>query len=161
MEWKNWSSHPVIVSATLIIAVTTLANTLYKDHVKHDSPAPLPSPSTSIQQPVKEIVQPSPTVSPSESPQPIPSPKPSIQTPVKEIVSSPISSCNYFTGKAVEGQSINVDLCSVSPQNSGAIAFTYSLGSQKMESTTNCTDGTWITFHDGQTHRPQSLATER
>ncbi len=85
MEWKNWSSHPVIVGVGIIIAVITLVNTLYKDHVKSgDVPSVVPSPS------------PSSTVSPSASPQSLPSsssasspsPKPSIQTPVKEIVSS-------------------------------------------------------------------------
>ena len=71
------------------------------------------------------------------------------------------SSCNYFAGKAVEGQSVNVDLCSVSPRSSGAIAFSYSLGSQQMDSDANCASGTWITYRDGQTHRPQSSATEK
>jgi hypothetical protein len=99
MEWKNWSSHPVIVGVGIIIAVITLVNTLYKDHVKSgNSQSPSPSPITSINTPVKEIVSlPSPTVPPSESPQPIPSPistsspspNPSIQTPVQKIISSP------------------------------------------------------------------------
>jgi hypothetical protein len=71
------------------------------------------------------------------------------------------SSCNYYTGKAVEGQSVNVDLCSVSPKSSGAIAFVYALGSRRMESEANCGNGTWTTLQDGQTHRPQSLATEK
>ena len=71
------------------------------------------------------------------------------------------SSCNYFAGKAVEGQSVNVDLCSVSGVSSGAVAFSYSLGSQKMDSEANCDSGTWTTFRDGQTHRPQSSATQK
>ncbi len=33
------------------------------------------------------------------------------------------SSCNYFTGRAVEGQAVNVDLCSVSPRSSGTKAL--------------------------------------
>ncbi len=74
---------------------------------------------------------------------------------------STIPSCNYFAGKAVNGESVNVDLCSVSQESSGTIAFVYSLASQRMESTANCADGTWTTFYDGQTHRPQSLATEK
>jgi putative effector of murein hydrolase len=53
MEWKNWSSHPVIVGVGIIIAVITLVNTLYKDHVKSgDSPSPSPSPITSLNTPV-------------------------------------------------------------------------------------------------------------
>ena len=71
------------------------------------------------------------------------------------------SSCNYFAGRAVEGQAVNVNLCSVSPRSSGAIAFSYSLGSQQMDSEANCASGTWTTFRDGQTHRPQSSATEK
>ena len=41
------------------------------------------------------------------------------------------------------------------------IAFVYSLGSQRMNSEANCNDGTWTTFHDGETHKPQSSATEK
>jgi hypothetical protein len=71
------------------------------------------------------------------------------------------SSCNYYAGRAVEGQSVNVNLCSVTPKSSGAIAFVYTLGSKRMESEADCTNGTWTTFYDGQTHRPRSLATEK
>lgn len=71
------------------------------------------------------------------------------------------STCNYYTGKAIEGQSVNVDLCSVSPKSSGAISFVYALGSKRMESEANCADATWTTVQDRQTHRPQSLATEK
>jgi hypothetical protein len=71
------------------------------------------------------------------------------------------SSCNYFTGSAVEGQAVNVDLCSVSPRSSGTVAFTYSLGSKKMKSEANCDSGTWTTLSDRDVHRPQSLATEK
>ena len=104
-----------------------------------------------------------PTVAASKAPAEQPS------SPVAVAVSQPStpaptqssSSCNYFTGKAIEGQAINVDLCSVSPRSSGAIAFTYSLGNQKSRSEANCADGTWTTLSDNSTHRPQSLATER
>lgn len=74
---------------------------------------------------------------------------------------STIPSCNYFAGKAVNGESINVDLCSVSKQSSGEIAFVYFFGTRRMESTANCADGTWTTFYDGKTHRPQSSATDK
>jgi hypothetical protein len=91
-----------------------------------------------------------------------------VATPAAIEVSAPAaptrstsSSCNYYAGRAVEGQSVNVDLCSVSPKSSGAIAFVYTLGSKRMESEADCNNGTWTTFYDGQTHRPQSLATEK
>jgi hypothetical protein len=91
-----------------------------------------------------------------------------VATPAAIEVSAPAaptrstsSSCNYYAGRAVEGQSVNVDLCSVSPKSSGAIAFVYTLGSKRMESEADCTNVTWRTFYDGQTHRPQSLATEK
>jgi hypothetical protein len=118
MEWKNWSSHPVIVGVGIIIAVITLVNTLYKDHVKSgDSPSPSPSPITSINTPVKEIVSsPSPTVSPSESPQPIPSPistsspspNPSIQTPVQKIISSPSPTISPSKSALSQKDSVNI-----------------------------------------------------
>ncbi len=72
-----------------------------------------------------------------------------------------LSICNYYAGKAVEGEAVNVNLCSVTPKSSGAIAFVYTLGSKRIESEADCTNATWTTFYDGQTHRPQSLATEK
>jgi hypothetical protein len=104
MEWKNWASHPVIVGIGTIIAVITLVNTLYKDHVKHDSP----SPSTSIQQPVKEVSSPSANVSPSESPQPIPSPssESEIQTPEPTILSPKRLELNMCIINAAQGSFI-------------------------------------------------------
>jgi hypothetical protein len=110
MEWKNWSSHPVIVGVGIIIAVITLVNTLYKDHVKHDSPSPSPSPSTSIQPPVKEIVsQSSPTVSQSESPQPIPSPssESETQTPEPKILSPKHLKLDMCVRNESQGSSIS------------------------------------------------------
>ena len=83
----------------------------------------------------------------------------SVPSPTAPTRSS--SSCNYFAGKAVEGQAVNVNLCSVSPRSSGAIAFSYSLGSQQMDSEANCASGTWTTYHDRQTHRPLSSATKK
>ena len=84
-----------------------------------------------------------------------------VSAPSRTVPSQSGSSCNYFAGKAIEGQSVNVDLCSVSPKSSGMIAFSYSLGSQQMDSEANCASGTWTTYRDGQTHRPQSSATEK
>lgn len=106
-----------------------------------------------------------PTVAATKNPS---EPSTPVATPTAIEVSAPAtptrstnSSCNYYAGRAVEGQSVNVNLCSVTPKSSGAIAFVYALGSRRMESEANCVDGTWKTFQDGQTHRPQSLATEK
>ncbi len=110
--------------------------------------------------------QTAPTVTAAKTPS---EPSIPVTTPVAIEASAPSrivttqsgSSCSQYTGKAIEGQSVNVDLCSVSPKSSGAIAFVYSLGSRRINSEANCNDGTWTTFHDGETHKPQSSATEK
>ncbi len=72
------------------------------------------------------------------------------------------SACSYFTGNAIEGQPINIDLCSISnTNNSEKISFTYSLGNQRLKSTANCTQSNWITLADQQVHRPLSAATQK
>jgi serine/threonine protein kinase, bacterial len=70
--------------------------------------------------------------------------------------------CSYFTGNAIEGQPVNVDLCSIGNiKNSEKISFTYSLGNQRLKSTANCTQNNWITYPDQQIHRPLSTATQK
>jgi serine/threonine protein kinase, bacterial len=72
-----------------------------------------------------------------------------------------LSTCNYFAGAAVEGQAVNVDLCSVSAKSSGVVSFVYYLGSQRMPSETDCTSGAWTTLRDREVHRPMSVATQK
>lgn len=99
---------------------------------------------------------------PPEASTPVPTPVAiEVAATSKTVPTRSEPSCSQYTGRAIQGQSVNVDLCSVSPQSSGAIAFVYSLGSQRMNSEANCIDGTWTTFHDGETHKPKSLATEK
>ncbi len=69
--------------------------------------------------------------------------------------------CNYFAGTAVTGQSVNVDLCSISPASTQSVNFVYYLGNQRVTSQANCAQGTWTTFPERQVNRPQSRATQR
>jgi len=69
--------------------------------------------------------------------------------------------CNYFAGTAVAGQSLNVDLCSISPASPKSVDFIYYLGNEKVVSQANCIQGTWISFPERQVNRPQSQATQR
>ena len=68
--------------------------------------------------------------------------------------------CNYFAGTAVTGQSINLNLCSISRSSYSSVYFVYSLGSKTIQSRANCQRGTWTTFYDGAVHRPRSQATQ-
>jgi serine/threonine protein kinase, bacterial len=72
------------------------------------------------------------------------------------------SVCKYFTGNAIEGQPVNVDLCSISStNNSEKISFIYSLGNQSLKSTADCNQRSWTTIADQQVHRPLSVATQK
>lgn len=68
--------------------------------------------------------------------------------------------CNYYAGTAVTGASVNVDLCSISVASSQSVDFVYYLGDTKIYSQANCAEGYWTSFSDGETHRPQSQATQ-
>lgn len=68
--------------------------------------------------------------------------------------------CNYFAGTASTGQSINVDLCSISQASTQSVDFTYYLGNERITSQANCEGGFWTTFPEKQVHRPQSDATQ-
>ncbi|WP_432810500.1 hypothetical protein [Pantanalinema sp. GBBB05] len=69
-------------------------------------------------------------------------------------------SCNYYAGRAVGGQSINVDLCSISRASARSVDFVYYLDNERIYSQANCQTSTWTTFPERQTHRPQSQATQ-
>jgi serine/threonine protein kinase, bacterial len=71
------------------------------------------------------------------------------------------SECSYFTGNAIEGQAVNLDLCSVQARNVENVSFVYSLGNRRLESVANCATGTWTTFTDQKVHRPLSFATQK
>ncbi|HBC42523.1 MAG TPA: hypothetical protein DCZ88_11680 [Pseudanabaena sp.] len=79
------------------------------------------------------------------------------------IVSEPTvaQSCNYYVGKAVEGQTINIDTCSISRANYRSVNFVYYLGSDRVESQANCQDLVWTTFPERIVHSPQSAATRK
>ena len=68
--------------------------------------------------------------------------------------------CNYYAGQAVDGQSINVDLCSISRASYRSADFVYHLGNDRVQSQVNCQGGSWTTFPEGTVHRPQSQATQ-
>ncbi|WP_017302925.1 hypothetical protein [Spirulina subsalsa] len=67
--------------------------------------------------------------------------------------------CRSYAGQAVTGQSVFVDLCSVTPVSARSVNFTYFLGQQRIYGQAHCGEGTWTTFHDGITHSPSSQAT--
>ena len=75
--------------------------------------------------------------------------------------STSAQTCNYFAGTAVTGQSVNVDLCSITPASSRSVDFIYYLGDERVVSQANCAQGTWISFPERQINRPQSRATQR
>ncbi len=70
------------------------------------------------------------------------------------------SSCNYFAGKAIGNQVVNVDTCSIKYRNPTNVSFIYSLGNERIESSANCSDFRWTTYPENQVHTPQSRATE-
>jgi hypothetical protein len=78
----------------------------------------------------------------------------------EQLVAS-AQSCNYFAGTAVNGKSVNVDLCSISIPSDRSVDFVYYLGSERIQSQANCPNGTWTTFPERQINRPQSAATQR
>lgn len=77
------------------------------------------------------------------------------------IVSEPAAaqSCNYYVGRAVGGQAINVDTCSIARASYRSVNFVYYLGNERVASQANCEDRVWTTFPERAVHRPQSAAT--
>ncbi len=68
---------------------------------------------------------------------------------------------NYYTGKALGGQSINLEANSISQLNYPSVTFVYYLGNQRIRSQANCEAGTWTTFPEKAVHTPQSEATQK
>lgn len=66
----------------------------------------------------------------------------------------------YYAGQASNGQSVVVDLYSISQASSNSVNFVYSLGGDRIPSQAHCNNGNWTTFDDGTSHRPQSQATQ-
>jgi hypothetical protein len=77
-----------------------------------------------------------------------------------QLTSQPAASCNYSAGKAVGGEAINVDLCSIQVKSPESIAFVYYLNNEQVKSEANCSNATWTTFPERQVNRPQSSATQ-
>lgn len=75
--------------------------------------------------------------------------------------SATAQTCNYFAGTASTGESVNVDLCSVSRASDRSVDFVYYLGNEKVVSQANCESGSWTTFPEREVHRPQSQATQQ
>jgi serine/threonine protein kinase, bacterial len=129
------------------------------------SPSSLATPSVSPMSDVEPV-----TVSPSALPTPQSSvpiasrtseatPKPTNNSAANQNNIKP--ACNYHAGEAVTGQVVNLDLCSITTNNSEQVGFVYYLGDRRMGSAANCSNNTWTTFSDQQVHRPLSPATQR
>jgi len=71
-----------------------------------------------------------------------------------------VPSYNYYTGQASGGQSIRVDLDSVSTAGNPRVDFVYYLGEERIRSQANCEAGTWTTFPEKAVHIPESQATQ-
>lgn len=66
---------------------------------------------------------------------------------------------NHYLGRAVSGQSVNLDLNSINRVSANSVDFVYFLGDERRYSQANCAAGTWTTFSDGVARRPQSETT--
>ena len=55
------------------------------------------------------------------------------------MISEPTAaqSCNYYAGRAVGGQTLNVDTCSISRASYRSVDFVYYLGGERVESQSN------------------------
>lgn len=71
------------------------------------------------------------------------------------------SSSTYYAGPASGGQSINVDLNSISRAAYPIVEFVYFLGNEQVQSQADCNAGTWTTFPEQAVHSPQSQATQK
>lgn len=76
------------------------------------------------------------------------------------VLPSQAQNCNYFLGKAVGGQNISVNLCSIERINTRSVNFTYALGNERIQSQANCAAWSWTTFPERAVNYPQSQATE-
>jgi serine/threonine protein kinase, bacterial len=128
------------------------------------SPTSSPQPSKVAESPTSDST-PTPVVSVPVESTPVPEPSASPSSPVASASESPpaaVDAPNTFkTGRAVDGQAIEVDLDSVSKNADGTVDFVYTLGTERIQSQANCQAGTWTTFPENKTHVPQSRATRR
>lgn len=68
--------------------------------------------------------------------------------------------CNYYAGKAVNGESIYIDMCSISRASDRTVNFSYYLAKQRIESQANCESRTWTSLNARTVHSPRSRATQ-
>jgi len=71
-----------------------------------------------------------------------------------------VPSSTYYAGQAAGGQSIRVDLDSVSTAGYLSVDFVYYLENERIQSQVNCEAGTWTTFPEKAVHTPASQATQ-
>ncbi len=69
--------------------------------------------------------------------------------------------CNnyYYVGKAVTGQNVHVDLCSIHPHSKQHVNFTYYLGKERIQARANCTQRTWVVYPERVTYKARSSGT--
>ena len=80
--------------------------------------------------------------------------------PTKPTSEATTKSCNHYVGNSSAGQAVTVNLCSISRVGNRQVDFTYYLNDEPIASRANCTEGSWTTFPERQTHTPQSRATQ-
>jgi serine/threonine protein kinase, bacterial len=175
---KTIYGFPLAAIAILSVVgvATALGLAFYKPQtsptVAESTPSPaVASPSlTSSPQPSKvaesptSASTPTPFVSEPVESTPVPEPSASPSSPVASASESPVAADapnTFKTGRAVDGQAIEVDLDSVSKNADGTVDFVYTLGTERIQSQANCQAGTWTTFPENKTHVPQSRATRR
>ena len=133
----------VSTSPTVNTSSSTPKDTTRSQTMKIE-PSVIPQPAN---QPPEQPIQ-----KPQNSPQAAPSLQPRAQPST--------APCSYAAGQAIEGQAVTVDLCTVSGSTPRSVSFVYYLGSEKIESVANCESGTWTTYPERESHRPQSQATQ-
>jgi serine/threonine protein kinase, bacterial len=141
----------------------TVAKSTPSPTIASPLPTSSPQPSEVVETPTSAST-PTPVVSTPVELIPVPEPSPNPSLPVPSANESPVAadSPNTFkTGRAVDGQAIEVDLDSVSKNANGTVDFVYTLGTERIQSQANCQAGTWTTFPENKTHVPQSRATRR
>jgi len=76
-----------------------------------------------------------------------------------KTASAQTGTCNYYTGKSINGQNISLDLCSISRTSQQTVNFIYYFDNERVQSQANCQSRTWATFPENALQRPQSGAT--
>jgi serine/threonine protein kinase, bacterial len=168
-----------IVAATALVSILLMALFLRPQESKvaiitSPSSSPLSTATFSGSQqsviPADKSLEPTKTTQNAAVREPTPKSSASIVTPTSNTainntpdVNKPsvTSSCGYYAGEAVAGQAVNLDLCSITTNNSNKVGFVYYLGSQRMGSAADCSNGTWTTLSDQLVHRPLSPATQK